>query len=311
MRNPMVETYARPRFGASTEPKDPVNPGNRLVRVVDFVTGSHLRAVAFVLLCGLVLFLPGFFNIPPVDRDEARFAQATKQMVETGDYINIRFQHEVRYKKPVGIYWLQAAAVKTASALGLRHADLRIWVYRLPSLVGAIGAVLLTYWTALAFATRRSAVLAALIMCSSVLLGGEARLAKTDATLLMTVVAAMGAMARVYLGERGHASGWLMPAVFWTALAGGILIKGPLIIMFVGLCALSLIVLDRSLRWVWQLRPVLGLLWLALLVLPWFLAIVSRSGSSFFAESVGHDLIAKIISVQEAHGAPPGFYFVL
>src|SRR6185437_6799518 len=274
MRNPMVETYARPRFGASTEPKDPVNPGNRLVRVVDFVTGSHLRAVAFVLLCGLVLFLPGFFNIPPVDRDEARFAQATKQMVETGDYINIRFQHEVRYKKPVGIYWLQAAAVKTASALGLRHADLRIWVYRLPSLVGAIGAVLLTYWTALAFVTRRSAVLAALIMYSSVLLGVEARLAKTDAMLLLTVVAAMGAMARVYLswqrGEDPVHPPWRWPAIFWTALAGGILLKGPLILMVAGLTIISVAIFDRSASWLWRLRPVWGLMWMLVLVLPWF-----------------------------------------
>ena len=58
-------------------------------------------------------FLPGFFQIPPVDRDEARFAQATKQMIETGEYVDIRFQDEVRYKKPVGIYWMQAAVVKS------------------------------------------------------------------------------------------------------------------------------------------------------------------------------------------------------
>ena len=310
----MVETYARPRFGASTEPKDPVNPGSRLVRVVDFVTGSHLRAVTFVLLCGLVLFLPGFFNIPPVDRDEARFAQATKQMVETGDYINIRFQHEVRYKKPVGIYWLQAAAVKTASALGLRHADLRIWVYRLPSLIGAIGAVLLTYWTALAFVTRRSAVLAALIMCSSVLLGVEARLAKTDAMLLLTVVAAMGAMARVYLswqrGEDPVHPPWSWPAIFWTALAGGILLKGPLILMFAGLTIITLAIVDRSAAWLPRLRPVWGLMWMLLLVLPWFVAIFWRTGDQFFVDSVGGDMLSKL-AAQESHGAPPGFYLLL
>ena len=64
------------------------------------------------MLCGLLFFLPGFFNIPPIDRDEARFAQATKQMVESGDFVDIRFQDDVRYKKPVGIYWLQAAVSK-------------------------------------------------------------------------------------------------------------------------------------------------------------------------------------------------------
>ena len=99
----------------------------------------------------LLAFLPGFFQIPPVDRDEARFAQATKQMLETGEYVDIRFQNEVRYKKPVGIYWLQAAAVKAGEALGVPQARTTIWLYRLPSLFGAIGAVLLTYWAALAF----------------------------------------------------------------------------------------------------------------------------------------------------------------
>jgi hypothetical protein len=95
---PMAESYPRPRFGAPREPKEPINPGSRLVRMIDVVTASHTRAVAFLLVCAALFFLPGFFNIPPVDRDEARFAQATKQMVESGDFVDIRFQDEVRYK---------------------------------------------------------------------------------------------------------------------------------------------------------------------------------------------------------------------
>ena len=108
-----------------------------LKTIVDFAVGSHARAVAVLLVVALLGFLPGFFSIPPIDRDEARFAQATKQMVESGDYIDIRFQDEVRYKKPVGIYWLQAGVVKTAGALGFPHALTTIWLYRIPSLVGA------------------------------------------------------------------------------------------------------------------------------------------------------------------------------
>ena len=174
-----------------------------LTTMVDFAVGSHARAVAVLLAVALLGFLPGFFSIAPIDRDEARFAQATKQMVESGDYVDIRFQDEVRYKKPVGIYWLQAGVVKTASALGFPHALTTIWLYRIPSLIGAIAAVLLTYWAALAFVSRRAAFLAAAMMATSVLLGVEARLAKTDAMLLMTVVAALGAMARAYLAEHG------------------------------------------------------------------------------------------------------------
>jgi 4-amino-4-deoxy-L-arabinose transferase-like glycosyltransferase len=310
----MAETYARPRFGEPREPKNRVNPGSRLVGAIDFVAISHIRAAAFLVACGLVLFLPGFFNIPPIDRDEARFAQATKQMVETGDLVDIRFQDEVRYKKPVGIYWLQAAAVETASAMGLPRAQVRIWLYRIPSLIGAIGAVLLTYWAALAFVTRRGAILAALMLCGSVLLGAEARLAKTDAMLLLTVVAAMGALARVYLswqrGEDPIRPPWSHPAIFWTALAAGILLKGPLILMFVGLTIVTLAIVDRSAGWLWRLRPGFGLIWMLLLVLPWFIAIFWRAGETFFADSIGGDMLSKL-AAQESHGAPPGVYLLL
>src|SRR3954468_2051256 len=145
-----------------------------LKAVIDFAVGSHMRAVALLLLVALLSFLPGFFSIPPIDRDEARFAQATKQMVESGDYIDIRFQDEVRYKKPVGIYWLQGAVVRAAEALGVPQARSTIWLYRIPSLLGAIGAVLLTYWTALALVSRRGAFLAGLMMATAVLLNVEA-----------------------------------------------------------------------------------------------------------------------------------------
>ena len=310
----MVETYPRPRFGEPREPKNRVNPGSGLVTVLDVVSGSHVRATAFLMLCSLLLFLPGFFNIPPIDRDEARFAQATKQMVETGDFVDIRFQDEVRYKKPVGVYWLQAAVVETASALGLPRAQARVWLYRVPSLIGAIGAVLLTYWTALAFVTRRGAILAALILGSSVLLGVEARLAKTDAMLLFTVVAAMGALARVYLswqrGEDPVHPPWTWPVIFWTALAGGILLKGPLILMFAALTIGTLAIFDRTATWLWRLRPVWGLMWLLVLVLPWFVAIFWRAGDTFFADSIGGDMISKL-AAQETHGAPPGLYLLL
>ena len=275
-------------------------------------TASHARAIAVLVLISLISFLPGSFNIPPVDRDEARFAQATKQMIESGDYIDIRFQDEVRYKKPVGIYWLQAGVVRAAEAVGIRDARSTIWLYRVPSLLGAIGAVVLIYWAALAFMTRRMAFLAGLMMATCVLLNIEARLAKTDAVLLMCCVAAMGVMARAYLFQStGRDIPWRHAFLLWTALAAGILLKGPLILMVVGLAAFALVIADRSASWLMRLRPMVGVLWILLLVLPWFVAIMGRAGDSFLQELVGRDLIAKIFKGQETHGAPPGYYLAL
>src|SRR5918995_1126344 len=116
---------------------------------------SHLRVCALLLVMSLACFLPGFASLQPMDRDEPRYAQASKQMLETGDFVDIRFQDEARHKKPVGIHWLQSAAVASAEALGLPEARTAIAAYRLPSLIGAVAMVLLTYWAALAFTGRR------------------------------------------------------------------------------------------------------------------------------------------------------------
>ena len=287
--------------------------GRDLPAIVDYATRSHARALTVLVLFSLLMFLPGLFQIPALDRDEARFAQASKQMVETGDYIDIRYLDVVRYKKPAGIYWMQAGVVNTARAIGVPDALSTIGLYRIPSLIGAIGAVLLTYWAALPFTTRRGAVLAALMMAGSVLLGVEARIAKTDAMLLLTIVAAMGALARAYMQDEAHRreASLAIPLIFWTAIAGGVLIKGLVILLFVGLTAITLALADRSLQWARALRPVAGVVWFLLLVLPWFLAIVFRSGGGFFAGSLGHDMLSKVASGQESHGAPPGLYFLL
>src|SRR5262249_13179410 len=151
-----------------------------------------------------------------------------------------------------GIYWLQAAAVKTAETLGVPPGRTSIWPYRLPSLAGAIFAVLLAYLAPLAFIPCRAPLLAALMMASCVLPGVEAPLAKTDAMLLLSSVAAMGAFARIYLASHREPPakiGWQEPAILWTAIAAGVLLKGPLILMFVGLSAITLCIVDRSLRW--------------------------------------------------------------
>src|SRR5579862_2061498 len=289
-------------------------PAKNFAGLFDYAVSSHRLAAAVVILFSVCAFLPGFFGIPPVDRDESYFAQATKQMIETGDYVDIRYQDDVRYRKPVGIYWMQAAVVKTAEALGDTSARTTIWLYRIPSLIGAVGAVIATYWCALAFVSRRGAMLAAMMLAASTMLGVEARLAKADAMLLFSIVFSVGVLARAYLSPRGagnHRPGWKLPALFWSALAIGILIKGPVNVMIVGFPALVLSIFERSPRWLLALRPLAGIGWLFLVVLPWFVAIYARVGSAFLAGALGHDMLGKVVGAQESHGAPPGLYFLL
>jgi 4-amino-4-deoxy-L-arabinose transferase-like glycosyltransferase len=283
---------------------------SKLTELVSFASASHARAALILIALSLVAFIPGFFQIPPIDREEARFAQASKQMIEGGDYLDTRFQNQVRSKTFPGAHWLQAVVVSTAEAAGFTSARTNIWLYRLPSLFGAIAAVLLTYWAALAFVSRRASLMAAGMMATSLLLGVQARLAKADALLLLCIVAAMGALARVYLTARrkpGEAVPVHVIAIFWTALAAGVLIKGVAIVLMVGFTVVTLAVLDRSWRWPGQLRPIVGLLWFAALVAVPLALILSAADEA----GVAGEITARLLGGFEGHGGLPGYYLVL
>lgn len=256
---------------------------------------------AVLAILALALCLPGFFTLPVTDRDEARFAQASRQMIESGDPVDIRFQDRPRYKKPVGIYWLQSAA---ASPFGGAAAP--IWAFRLPSIAGAAAAAVLTALIGAVLFTPAAGFLAGAILAGTLLLGVEARLAKTDAVLLALCLAAQYCLARVYRAARDGAAAPRLVWPFWIAVGAGVLVKGPVILLVCGGTVAALCAMDRQTRWVAGLRPALGLAVAAAIVLPWLAAIGLRSGGAFFAESVGRDLLGKAASGQESHGAPPG-----
>lgn len=269
----------------------------------------HTLAALLVAVVAVLFFLPGIDRVPPLDRDEPRFAQATKQMVETGNYFDIRFQDEARHKKPIGIYWLQSAAV----ALSGEGAAAPLWVYRAPSFLAAVGSVLASIWIARAFLSPAGSLLVGVLMASTVLLGVEARLAKTDAVLLLTILLSTGALARIWrrrprigvLPEPDGRESRVLPLLFWAALAAGTLVKGPVAPMILALTAVSLVLVTREVRWLKALRPLKGLLLFVLLVAPWFIAIGIATRGAFFTEAIGNDLLGKVAEGKESHGAPP------
>ena len=154
-------------------------------------------ALSLLVLC-LALWLPGVLVLPPLDRDESRFAQASKQMLETHDFVDIRFGTGTRYNKPVGIYWLQAAATEI---LGDAAHD-QIWSYRVPSLIGGYLALLFTFACARVFAGAEAALAASLLLGVSVLTIAETQIATTDAMLLATTVGAEAVLLRIYIAAR-------------------------------------------------------------------------------------------------------------
>ncbi|WP_342362675.1 glycosyltransferase family 39 protein [Terrarubrum flagellatum] len=288
---------------------------NALLRASDqllvFAARSHMRAVLVLLVAAILSFVPGLFIMQPMDRDEPRFAQATKQMLESGDFVNIRFRDEARNKKPVGIYWLQAAAVSIGEKLGVDDARRRVWLYRLPSLAGAIAATLLSYWAALIMLGRREAVAAALLFGATILMGVEARLAKTDGVMCATAVVAFGILARLWTSRRTTSIQTWETFLFWAAIGVSVLLKGPVIAGVFALAAATLAIRERSAAW---LKPIVdwrAIIMAILIVSPWFILIATKTGGDFFIDAIRNDMLGKVAGGQEMHGAPPGVYTLI
>jgi 4-amino-4-deoxy-L-arabinose transferase-like glycosyltransferase len=268
----------------------------------DRLTTSRFAPI-WVLILALLSFWVGLAELPVQDRDEARYAQASRQMAETGDWVDIRFQTAARHVKPVGVYWMQAAVLEATGQTGTN--DIR--VHRIPSFLAGAFAALALIWAGTPLVGRRAAVLGGVMLATVYMLSAEARTAKTDATLLLTIILAMGAMGRAWLGQ---AKGWAVPAVFWTALAAGILVKGPVILLPVVTAGVWVSAKDRSLSWLRALRPLPGIGWMLMLTLPWFIAIMIRTEGAFLMASIGGDLAEKLAATGEHSGIPPGFYML-
>lgn len=266
------------------------------------------RGMALLLLAlTLLIVLPGQTTIPPLDRDESRFAQASRQMIESGDFVDVRFQDTARNLQPAGIYWLQTAAV---SVLG--DSDSReIWPHRIPSWLSAIGIVFLTWWVgALLFGPLTGRFAAALI-ASCMLLGVEAHIAKIDATLCFAVLVAQAALAKIYTSRETDAPLNWWAALFWAALGAGILLKGPIPLMVVGGTILALVVLERRARWLGKLKPIWGAPLMLAIAAPWYVAIGISTNGDFFRTAIGYSVLGKLTQSHQSHGGPPGYHLAL
>jgi 4-amino-4-deoxy-L-arabinose transferase-like glycosyltransferase len=261
-------------------------------------------AWAWITLAAIVIAasFPGVIAMPPLDRDESRFSQATAQMLETGDFVVIRYHDDLRNKKPVGIHWLQAASVALTSDAHARA----VAAYRLPSLIGAIGSALGAMWLGSLLFGRRAGFLAGAILGSTLLLTTEAHIAKTDAALCFFVIVMMAALAKLRAGgNKWHA------VVFWAALAVGVLLKGVISPMIAALALVSLGFIEK--RWQWM-RPLLfwpGISLFCVIAIPWFIATQIATSGAFLEEAAVVDLGQKIVGAAEGHKGLPGFHLLM
>lgn len=274
---------------------------------------SGRGGVLLVLLCVLV-FMPGFFSLPVVDRDEARFAQASRQMMESYSlrgWVVPRVQDRERLNKPALIYWLQATSAGVLSGWDARRDA--IWMYRVPSLLAAVGTVLATWRIACVLfpgvVGRRTGMLAGALLACAPVFAWEARQARSDQVLVFMTAMAMWAMARLWMGrERGV----FWSCMLWVFVGLGVLTKGPITPMIVLLCVGALAWWGRgrpdSMRLLRRLHLGMGLLIVCGLVLPWIILVAREVGPQRLMRVVGDEIFLRGVQAKEGHWGPPGYH---
>jgi 4-amino-4-deoxy-L-arabinose transferase-like glycosyltransferase len=263
---------------------------------------TNFKSYLLLIILSVAIFLPGLFNLPIVDRDAPYYAQATRQMLETGNYWQIKFQDKARHLKPPGIYWLQALAVKTFSSAKATT----VWPYRVPGVLGGLLAILFTFYFARKFYPEKIALCAAALLGSSLLLSIESHLVLTDAMLLFTMVLMQGALWQIYVNKRIR-WGWIL--LFWLAMAAGVLIKG--ITPLVGfLTLIALAIWDKNLE-IFRKTKIFWGLGILIVCSLWLIPLSLAGKSNFLWDMIHTDVLPKLIGGQESHGMPPGYFLVI
>ena len=259
------------------------------------------RFLIFLAICFLI-FLTGIFEIPILDRDEARFATASKTMLLENEFIDIKMYDEPRYKKPVGIYWLQVASNFIFGDIPYDN----ITLYRLPSILSIFLAFIFIFFRLRKIFDNEISFLTIFFLMFSLLTLSEMLQAKTDGALFLTIILCN---LMIYSLIENHKINYKEKLIFWSALAIGVLIKGPIIFIYTILPLIIFSIIKRK-NFLKEIFCFSGLILFLILTLPWFIIITIKSNGAFWYESVGHDLLGKVSSGQESHGFPPGYYLI-
>lgn len=254
------------------------------------------------LLAALValLLLPSLVTAPLIDRDEPRFATATREMVERGDWIVPTFNGDVRFDKPVLTYWMMRAGY---AVCGFGETGARVH-----SLAATIATVLAIALAGARWVGRRAALTAAVgfATCLQVFIHGQ--LALADMPMIAAVTVAQFALAELLLREdRAPARGW-----WWAlhlALGLGFLAKGPIAwaVPVLSVILLRFAFWRRPLPWR-RLRPVPGLLVVLAIIAAWGVPALIATHGEFLTIGMGRHVVQRGIEPFNARSYNPLFY---
>jgi 4-amino-4-deoxy-L-arabinose transferase-like glycosyltransferase len=270
---------------------------------------SDAIKLVLLILAAAGVYLIGNQRTQLFDRDEPRYAQCSRQMLQSGDWVVPRLYDSIRAAKGPAIYWCQATCMKLLGD--------NAGAARLPSAIAMTLVLVLTGWSVWKLAGSRRALWTVFVLCSSgLVVFWSAKVCLTDAVLLLCILCAQFC---VYLIWRNVGS-WLVAVALGVAIGAGGLVKGPFILGVLALTAIALVGLcfiKRTSRvpieWGNLRRKTLQILLvievIVIVAAPWLYLVHHREPR--FLQASQEDAIKHLETGAEGHGGPPGYHLLV
>jgi 4-amino-4-deoxy-L-arabinose transferase-like glycosyltransferase len=254
------------------------------------------RPVLTLFLLAFLTFFAGLGQQAITDSDEGFYAEAAREMVESGDWLTPRWNYSDRWQKPILYYWLTAGLFQFT---GPAEASARFW-----SAFSGLGLVLLT-WAAARHITRRddAAWLAGAITATAFGYFFIARLALPDLPLTFCITLAIWATLRANARDEP----------WWWALAGvaaglGFLLKGPVAMAVPAVVILPVWWRERRTVAVSARGLAIAMVLAVVIAAPWFVAMWSEHGTAYLKSFFIGDNLERFATERFNDRRWPGYY---
>jgi 4-amino-4-deoxy-L-arabinose transferase-like glycosyltransferase len=267
-----------------------------------------------ILFFACVLFhILGTWSLPLIDRDEPRFAEASREMIERGNYIVPYFNNQLRLDKPPLAYWAQVASYHIFGE--------NDFAARFPSAIAAALTVILIFAWGRRLGGEKLGWWAAIIFTLSLQTFVHAKAAVADMWLVLFVTLASWAGFELFQSptlKQGAAVSrppwaiWKSPfLVFYLALALGFLAKGP-IAWTPLLTVAGLIIYTRDWQMLQRFKFAVGIALMLIVVALWGIPALIQTHGEFFTVGIGRHVVTRSFMTLEGHGASSfGMYVLL
>jgi 4-amino-4-deoxy-L-arabinose transferase-like glycosyltransferase len=230
----------------------------RETRLLYFLTGTA------IFLYFYNLWLPAIWS-----PNEAFYAEAAREMLESGNFLTPHFNYEPRFQKPALLYWLIAGSY---SLFGISEFSTRI----IPALL-AFGSVLLTFLTGKLLWNKRAGLLAAAVLATSFEFNQAARYTSPEIALLFFVTLSLFA----FLKGLKSSPRWFY--LSYVAMALGVLTKGPAGAVLPMLVIGAYLLFTRKIKEVFKIKLHYGVIIILLIASPWFIYMVFTYGERYWS----------------------------